>query len=384
MSAASRLTTFDRNVVCIMGLPFDVIDTDEAARRVQHATEQRHPCLISTANLNFVIAARNDDRFRDSVIHSEMCVADGMPIVWVARLLGLPVRERVAGATLFEHLKESLRRPRVRIYFFGGPDGVGKRACDRINERHGGVECVGFESPGFGDLDSMSDAQTLRRINDSDPDFVIVSLGAKKGQAWIERNRALLNAPVISHLGAVVNFAAGTIERAPSFVQRLGFEWLWRIKEEPMLWRRYARDGVAFANVLMTGVLPLWWQRVVAAAAGHGAAPKVEICTSDIGTTVTLAGHCTGHHREVLRNAFRHAAQTQGAITIDLSKVTRLDAWAMGLLLLLYGHQRDAFASLVLAGVSAPLRRQFLYHGTSFLLDRSGSISLSPSESRFA
>ena len=90
-----------------------------------------------------------------------------------------------------------------------------------------------------------------------------MALGAQKGQAWLMANRGKLTVPVVSHLGATLNFLAGTVRRAPEGVRKLGLEWLWRIKEEPKLARRYLSDGGRLAWLLLTRVLPLslWLRR---------------------------------------------------------------------------------------------------------------------------
>ncbi|HJW10162.1 MAG TPA: WecB/TagA/CpsF family glycosyltransferase, partial [Albitalea sp.] len=325
---------FSRNVVCIMGLPFDAIGMDEAVERVRAAARQRVPCFVSTPNLNFVVAARSDDAFRDSVLHSQLSLADGMPIVWAARLLGLPVRERVSGAGLFEALGRAAR-PALKVFFFGGADGVAQAACEQLNRQKGGIECVGFESPGFASVDAMSSDEHIERINLAAPDFVVVSLGAKKGQAWIERNRARLNAPVISHLGAVVNFAAGTVQRAPMWVQRLGLEWAWRIKEEPGLWKRYAGDAIALARMLAGGVIPLWWQRLRSRPDSGAAKATAGLELRDSTAVLTLTGRCVAVHADVLREAFAQAATAAvPRVRVDLAAVDQIDAAAIGLLLL--------------------------------------------------
>lgn len=233
----------DRELVCVLGLPFDVVSMGEAVRRVREAARTRKPFLISTPNVNFVVAARSDASFRRSVLRSELILADGMPIVWLSRFLGLPLKERVSGADLFEALRACQDEPPLKVYFFGGPDGAAKAACEAVNRRGGGLYCVGHQSPGFVPVEEMSTDAHIEAINLADPDFVIVSLGAKKGQQWIDRNRQRLKAPVISHLGAVVNFAAGTVKRAPKWIQKTGFEWFWRICQEPALVSRYASDA---------------------------------------------------------------------------------------------------------------------------------------------
>ncbi len=246
----------ERRVYAIMGLPFDSVTLHEAAQAVRSAIKKRHRLFISTPNLNFVTTARRNAVLRRTVLNSDLSLADGMPVVWVARLLGIPLYERVSGASLFEALATG-NQPPIRVFFFGGPDGVAARACEKLNERGLGMKGVGAISPGFADLDGMCKDAYIDEINRANADFLVVALGAAKGQAWIERNLSRLNTPVISHLGAVVNFAAGTLRRAPEWMQWAGVEWLWRIREEPTLLRRYVSDGAKFLALLVTEVLPL-------------------------------------------------------------------------------------------------------------------------------
>src|SRR5207244_10946213 len=101
----------------------------------------------------------------------------------------------------------------------------------------------GVLDPGFGSVEEMSRDHIIDKVNAGAADFLAVSLGAKKGQLWLHRNHQRLTIPVRAHLGVTVNFQAGTVKRAPLRLRAWGLEWLWRIKEEPHLWRRYAHDG---------------------------------------------------------------------------------------------------------------------------------------------
>jgi N-acetylglucosaminyldiphosphoundecaprenol N-acetyl-beta-D-mannosaminyltransferase len=224
--------------------------------------------------------------------------------VWLAKLLGLPFTDRVAGATVFERLRDQRAMP-LGVFFFGGPDGVAQQAADVLNAGEGRMRCVGAYSPGFGTIEDMSTPAIIDRINVSHADLLVVSLGAKRGQAWIEHTLAALDTPLVSHLGAVVNFVAGTVSRAPSLVGRLGLEWLWRIKEEPALWRRYWSDGMALVRLLTTRALPaaLDARRLRAATA----APVLQ--ESDDGQLYTLT--LGGAWRALRDNAPRSAASSQ-------------------------------------------------------------------------
>jgi len=251
------LTLSQHHQYSLMGLPFDAVSLKEAAVIISEAIEQQVPCFLSTPNLNFTVMAQDDLDFYNSVIHSDLVVADGMPLIWVARLLNLPIYERVAGSDLFAHLMNEPRERKIRVFFFGGETGIAQKAHHELNKTSPGMESCGFYDPGFVAIEQMSTEVVIDHINACNPDFIVVALGAKKGQRWIMHNREKLNAPVISHLGAVINFVAGSVKRAPEKWQRFGIEWLWRIKQEPKLYRRYLGDGLRFLQMLLTQTLPL-------------------------------------------------------------------------------------------------------------------------------
>jgi N-acetylglucosaminyldiphosphoundecaprenol N-acetyl-beta-D-mannosaminyltransferase len=357
----------NRNVHCLMGLPFDAVTLDEAARRVRQSALENDRCFISTPNLNFVIAARSDPEFRDSVLRSDLSLADGMPLVWVARLLGLPIRERVSGAGLFERLLADPGEP-VTVYFFGGPQGAAEAASRKVNGIQGGLRCVGFDSPGFGDLPSISTDEHIERINRSGAMFVIVSLGAKKGQRWIEMNRHRLRAPVVCHLGAVVNFAAGTVQRAPRWIQRVGGEWLWRIAQEPSLWARYWSDGLAFLGLLLREVLPLWVGQKHRSRERSGVDPDVRSERGETRTTLALSGAWDGEDIDGLRAALRAAQQRGDSLTVDLGRTVTVGSAVLGTLMLakaVYGGARRFEILNANPRVSDTMAR----FGASFLLE---------------
>ncbi len=363
----SASVDFERKVFCVLGLPIDAIDMHGAVQRVRHAAFSNTRCFISTPNLNFVVAARTDAAFRDSVLHSDLSLADGMPLVWVARLLGLPIRERVSGAGLFEQLQQHAGPP-VSIYFFGGPEGAAEAAAKRVNQRGGGLRCVGFDAAGFGSIEEMSSPDCIERINRSGAQFVIAALGAKKGQAWIEHNRASLTAPVLCHLGAVVNFAAGTVRRAPQWVQAIGAEWLWRIKEERSLASRYWADGVAFAGMLFRQVLPLVVSlRLNRPTASDLARAQVSVAEATSQTTFELTGAWVYSKLAPLRVALSLASKGQSKIVLDLKHVTHVDSAFLGLLLLTHGLM-DRPQRLIVRGLAGDVTDIFDRHGVGYIL----------------
>lgn len=344
----SNAIDFTRNVWCILGLPFDALTLEQAGDEILSAADQGRSCFLSTPNLNFLCAAQTDAAFRESVINSDLSVADGFPIVAIARLLAIPIPERVAGSDLIERLYKRTTANPLKVFFFGGEPGAGEKACEVINRSASGLKAVGHYAPGFGSVGEMSADKIIHYINEHAIDFLIVSLGAKKGQAWIELNKNRLNAPVISHLGAVINFFAGTVKRAPVIAQKLGFEWLWRIYQEPALWRRYYDDGLALIGLFMNSVFPNWlWLKFGRQSSKLN--PVSVITTIDLSGVKTIAFSGTCHYEALtpVRDAFAEVVgEIKCDVVIDLQGVDRLDCAFLGLCLLFYKHQKAAGFSL--------------------------------------
>jgi N-acetylglucosaminyldiphosphoundecaprenol N-acetyl-beta-D-mannosaminyltransferase len=377
MATAAALPDFDRDVYCILGLPFDRVSLAEASRKMRTASTTQQRCFLSTPNLNFAIACMSDAAFRNSVIQSDLSIADGMPLIWIARAIGLPVRERVAGSSVFQTLRERQEKTDsaavdgpMKVYFFGGPPGVAEAASLKLNAIPSAMRCVGFDSPGFGSIEEMSDAATIARINASDADFLVVALGAKKGQAWIQYNLARLRAPLVSHLGAVVNFVAGTVSRAPVWAQKTGLEWLWRIKEEPKLWRRYWDDGVALLQLMVTRVIPCVLASRRQAPPASDFTPAGIIGRHQDGAYVLAFPAALGEANSApLRVALRTAALAAEPLILDCSKTHFIDSAALASLMLLYGDSVAKGRSLKFTQVSPVLRRQFYLHCADYLLE---------------
>ena len=360
---------FHRDVHCVLGLPFDAVSEAQAAEFIVSAANAKRRCFLSTPNLNFVIGCLTDPAFRAAVVNSDLSTADGMPIVWIARLLGIPVRHRAAGSAIFERLRASTTR-RLGVYFFGGPDGAAEVACQRLNAGSTGMHCVGFASPGFGSVEEMSRSETLAAINNSGAEFVVVALGARKGQAWIERNSAQLVAPVVSHLGAVINFVAGTMNRAPTALQKLGLEWLWRIKEEPALWRRYFWDGMTLVQLLSTRVLPhVLSTRFGSLRAQSAGQAWLETSEQASGFTVRLHGVWAGRNLQPLRNELTRLVERGSPILLELQGVTMIDSAFVALVQLLDGWQRPSSYRSCVSKAALPVRNAFRWSCAEYLLN---------------
>jgi N-acetylglucosaminyldiphosphoundecaprenol N-acetyl-beta-D-mannosaminyltransferase len=363
-----------RDVYGVLGIPIDAVDLSTVVQRIRQAAVRDAPFLLSTPNLNFLVSSQNDPEFRESLLRSDLCPVDGVPIVWISRLLGIPIRERVAGSDIFDELKAQ-KDASARVFLFGGPEGVAETASRVLNANSSGVVCVGTLYPGYGSIEEMSVDATIDALNASGANFLVASLGAQKGQAWLLHNHHRLKIPVRSHLGAAINFQAGLLKRAPLFVRKFGLEWLWRIKQEPYLWRRYFRDGKVLFGLMLTSVLPLVlagrWREV----RGNGGELQIVACGDGDLCGISLAGTATGNNVATAIPIFRKALANSGPLTIDVSRLSTIDARFLGLLLMVRKRLHEQGRRLQFAGVSSRIERVFRLNRFSFLLPSSdGSV----------
>jgi N-acetylglucosaminyldiphosphoundecaprenol N-acetyl-beta-D-mannosaminyltransferase len=372
LTSVEMLPDLSRSAFCVLGIPIDAISMATVVQRMEAAAADRAAFLISTPNLNFLVSSRSDPEFRETLLDSDLCPPDGMPIVWIGRLIGIPIKERVAGADILDWLRATGNRTRrLTVFLFGGAEGVAAAAARTLNAEPGGLNCVGTIDPGFGTVSEMSQDHTIDAINSSNADFLAVSLGAKKGQFWLQRNHERLTIPIRAHLGAALNFQAGTIKRAPRRVRAWGLEWLWRIKEEPHLWRRYWNDGSVLLRLLLTRVLPLtiatqWCRLRYRYQTGD---LLIETTQDHQSAIIALRGVATEQHVETAISCFREVLATkQKIIVVDVSATRVIDARFFGLLLMLRKQLKRRGATLIFTGVSHQIERMFRLNELGFLL----------------
>lgn len=356
---------FKREVYIILGVPIDAADMTTIVRRIDAAADAGASFLVSTVNINFLVASQADAEFKESLFRSNLCTVDGMPVKWIAKLFGIPVTERTAGADLLEALKSARLPSRpLKVFLFGGADGAAAAASEKINAERRGLACVGSCYPGFGSVTEMSTETIIETINASGADVVLAALGAAKGQAWLLRNHARLHIPVRAHLGAAINIQAGSLRRAPVWMRKVGLEWIWRIKEEPQLWRRYWHDGIALLKLLLTRVGPLVilsrWHRF-----RLGDRNRITVERSEDHKTVTLKinGAALAQTIDIPLEHFQFAAESGKDVIINFSDTCLVDARFLGLLLMLDKKLNARKRQLKFTGITGRVERIFRLNG---------------------
>jgi N-acetylglucosaminyldiphosphoundecaprenol N-acetyl-beta-D-mannosaminyltransferase len=234
------------------GVPIDPVDLDQAVDRSMEAVAGGAFAQICTVNLDFLVNARRDLATRVLLQRSELNLADGAPVVWLSKLLGSPLPERVAGSDLVPRLAASAAGAGAGIFFLGGEDGNAAVAAERLAARYPGLVVAGVHEPPRAALDDMDDDDILRRVEASGADILLVALGHPKQDKWIARNRDRLPVSVAIGVGCTFDLIAGRHSRAPGWMRRIGLEWLFRLVHEPSrLGLRYLVDGWCLLTVFV-------------------------------------------------------------------------------------------------------------------------------------
>lgn len=232
----------------MFGLRFDQCTLKQAVKMVVDAGLKREKSLVVTPNVDHVVMLENDEDMRCVFQSAKFCFADGMPVVWMSKLLKKALPERVTGADLLPAIAGRASEVGVRLFLLGGQEGVAKAAAYKLQEKHPNLQIVGTYCPPFGfEYDEEENKKIIAIINDSEADILFVGVGAPKQEKWAAKHQNQLHVGPILGVGAAFDFVAGNIKRAPSIIQRIGFEWLWRLMSDPKrLWRRYLINDPKF------------------------------------------------------------------------------------------------------------------------------------------
>ena len=221
--------------VQILGVRVDAVSYREAIDINSHWIELRGPHQIATANPEFVMAAQHSPDFRQALAAADLCVADGVGLLWAARRLGARLPERVTGSDLTPLLAQAASQRGWRLYLLGAAPGVAQQAADRLAQQNPGLRIAGVYAGSPADRDAPD---IVQRVIAAQPDVLLVAYGAPAQDLWIARHGAELGVPVMMGVGGAFDHIVGVQRRAPAWVQRVHLEWLFRLVTQPWRWRR--------------------------------------------------------------------------------------------------------------------------------------------------
>lgn len=212
----------------VLGVGFDSLTIEEATENALAHIEARSGAYVVTPNPEIVWLCRDSADLAKAVRGAAMVLPDGVGVVYGAKILGTPLKEKLPGADFAENLIAHLSKKGGSIYLFGAKPGVADMAGQRLTEKYPGLVIAGIHDGYFQD-----DEPIIADINKKRPDFLMVCLGAPKQELWMEKNSGRLDVGLMAGLGGTLDVYAGTVKRAPERWQRLGLEWLYRLIKEP-------------------------------------------------------------------------------------------------------------------------------------------------------
>ncbi len=236
----------------VFGVNYNVGRIEEAVYHVLHHLEKLKGEYICFSNVHTSVMARENPEYANVLNSAVHVFPDGNPIVRLQKRSGLPGAERVAGPDFMANMFRDTQDGKVSHYFYGSREETLKALEKQLESRYPGINIKGMYSPPFRELTQEEDEEDIRRINESGADILWVGLGAPKQEKWMNAHKGRINA-VMMGVGAGFDFHAGTIDRAPVWIQKIGFEWLYRLFQDPArLFKRYFVTNIKFFWYLLS------------------------------------------------------------------------------------------------------------------------------------
>lgn len=212
----------------VMGVLFDNVTMDAAVHGAKSLIAAHRGAYCVTPNAEIAWEAMKDAAFREIVNEASLVLPDGAGVVLGAKILGRPLKEKVAGIDFADRLAGELAQTGGTLYLLGGKPGIGEKAAENLRKKHPGLRICGVADGYF-----QEEAPVIAKINEAKPDVLFVCLGAPKQERFMAAHRAELDVGLMIGLGGSLDGFAGTVKRAPKWMIRCNLEWFYRLCKEP-------------------------------------------------------------------------------------------------------------------------------------------------------
>jgi N-acetylglucosaminyldiphosphoundecaprenol N-acetyl-beta-D-mannosaminyltransferase len=214
----------------VLGVLIDIVTMSEAEAKLEQFIAEKKPHLVATANAEMVMLAQEDQELAAILNQCALVVPDGAGVVWAARHQGYTMPERVAGYDLSQNLLAHAAKHGYRVFMLGSQTAIIEKAKKVAIERYPGLIITGIRDGFFTHQDEPAIIESIRAAK---PDILLAALGVPKQEKWLARNLSKLNVPVCMGVGGTFDVMAGTVKRAPLWMQRISLEWLFRLLLQP-------------------------------------------------------------------------------------------------------------------------------------------------------
>lgn len=231
--------------VDVLGIKIDNYDLPEALARVEEIIAERTPEYFGAINLHQIVLYKEDEKFRGITDQAGLITVDGQPVMWIAKLLGTPIKQKLDGPFFVQEVCRMAGEKGYKVFLLGGAEGSGEMAVENLRKISPQLQVAGTYSPSFG---FEKDEAEMNKINamlkNSGADLLFVGLGSPKQDYFIEDNKDIYQIPLSFSIGIAIDYFAGRIKKAPTWMNKAGLEWFYRFCQEPKrLFRRYFVDS---------------------------------------------------------------------------------------------------------------------------------------------
>ena len=233
--------------VDVLGVGVSMLNLDSAKERILSRLGKKEKGYICVTGVHGVVEAQDDSQFREILNRSFLTTPDGMPLVWAGRAHGFREMGRVYGPDLMVEIAEATKDGKITHFLYGGRPGVVELLQKKLEERVPGIRVVGTHTPPFGPLSEKEEKVLIEKFLALKPDITWVGLSTPKQEKFMAEYLPKLETTIMCGVGAAFDFHAGVVRQAPRWIQRSGFEWFYRILQEPRrLIPRYLKNNTRF------------------------------------------------------------------------------------------------------------------------------------------
>jgi len=344
-----------KHPIAVLGLPLDSLSAKSAVEVIEGLILSGGTHQIATANLDFWLNSLADTHLHRIIAGCSLVLPDGMPLVWVSKLLGCPLADRVTGVDLVPRLAELAAQKGYGVFLLGGKGDVAERARVVLLEKYPTLRIVGTYAPTEEQMEQLDHSEIVGRVKAAKPDILLVALGNPKQEKWIWLHRKRLGVPVAMGVGGSFEILVGDVVRAPRWIQACGLEWAMRFVQEPSrLGPRYLRDFLGLGRRLPMTLLAGWLQGPYL---GKSHVTKV---TTPQTMHVYLHGKLCSQIAPELKQAAAASVAGSLVMVVHLQGVRQVTAAGLGALMAARRQLLDSGLTLSLAGLS--FKHRFLLH----------------------
>lgn len=242
---------FGRQTTNVLGAQIDVISWENAVNRIADWGSRHESRYVCLCNVHSVVTASQDAAFGQVINRADMATADGAPVAKAVNWSGYREQKRVNGPDLMVKYLAEAERLGQKVFFYGSTDATLELMRSKLLKDYPALQIAGMVSPPFRTLSDEEDAAYVEQINATGSAVVFVGLGCPKQEMWMAEHRGRIHAVMVG-VGAAFSYYAGTVQRAPVWMQRSGLEWFYRLCAEPgRLWKRYLVTNTLFVAGLL-------------------------------------------------------------------------------------------------------------------------------------